>query len=119
MTQALTCMEETRSSICQSSPFVSNHHGECNTTNKRELEEEEAEVAPTLLLNSSRVVPTANSKNMITTRCDSEKGQVRWMGDGWCMAWKFKKYGFVLTIKWGNVVGSIGLMIKCEACVPL
>jgi len=67
----------------------------------------------------SLVESVADRRNLITTNCNSKWGRVKWMGDGWCMKWDFKRFGFSLTIKWGNVGGKLGLCIRCEACVPI
>jgi len=64
-------------------------------------------------------VPLAQNRALMTFKCSSKLGATTWMGDGWCMKWDFKRFGFSLMVKWGIVSGSIGLAIRCEACVPL
>jgi len=63
--------------------------------------------------------PIVRKRNLISFTCNSKKGKTKWMGDGWCMKWDFKKFGFTLMIKWGKLSGKIGIAISCEACVPI
>jgi len=71
------------------------------------------------LYDSESLTAKDTTRVLMSTVCNSKAGRTTWMGDGWCMKWEFKRYGFNLEIKWGNISGALGISMKCEACVPI
>jgi len=135
----LKCLRDTAMAECQTSVFEQEHYRDCQdhvasqdhtASVKRNLEESEElefENDSKLLVNQTKhmanVQQISEKRSLMGFFCRSKLGVPYYMGDGWCVKWKFEMTGspifFVLMFKWGSIGGSLGLQVMLQGCYDI